>query len=113
MDLVDLMRQEAKAHQPAPRSPYRGGLPGWKDDTTSREAALDIAKHAAALRFRALEIIKASSDGLTPDEVAARMGSTPFSIRPRCTELRSEGFIVRTGKRRNGCHVLIDKGRVG
>lgn len=40
------------------------------------------------------------SDGLTPDEVAARLGLSVLTVRPRCSELMRRGRIVDSGLRR-------------
>ena len=40
------------------------------------------------------------SDGLTPDEVAARLGLSVLTVRPRCSELMRRGRVVDSGTRR-------------
>ncbi len=40
------------------------------------------------------------SDGLTPDEVAARLGLSVLTVRPRCSELIRRGHVVDSGSRR-------------
>ena len=40
------------------------------------------------------------SDGLTPEEVAARLGLSVLTVRPRCSELMRRGRIVDSGTRR-------------
>lgn len=40
------------------------------------------------------------SGGLTPDEVAARLGLSVLTVRPRCSELMRRGRIVDSGTRR-------------
>lgn len=80
-----------------------GLLPGWKEPTTSRDAARAIASSAPLMRERALaEINAAGMGGLTADEVAAKLGETVLSIRPRISELanRNPPLIVKTGQRR-------------
>jgi hypothetical protein len=37
---------------------------------------------------------------LTADEVAEALGRSPFSIRPRISELKASGHLVDTGKTR-------------
>ena len=64
--------------------------PGWKRTDTSREAAAAIAPNAEILRERIYQAIKAAGDrGMTADEAAAAIGSTPLASRPRITELRT------------------------
>jgi predicted Rossmann fold nucleotide-binding protein DprA/Smf involved in DNA uptake len=65
-----------------------------------KEAARKIDPHANTLRETAYATISHSSAGLTADEVATRMGETVLAIRPRLTELKLAGRIVRTGQRR-------------
>ena len=66
-------------------SPYRDGLPGHKENTTSRLAAQRMTK-AATLREKVLAAIKA--EPRTADEIAAVLGESILSIRPRMSELR-------------------------
>jgi len=80
--------------------PYPDG-PGFKEPTTSRDAAVRISSKAATLRERALEAIwEAGSRGLTADECGAKLGEDWRAIRPRLSELAKAGKIVRTGERR-------------
>jgi hypothetical protein len=68
--------------------------PGWREPTTSRDAAEKIKPVARTLRDQVLEILRAAwPAGLTADEVAAKLGKTEFSIRPRFSELRKLGLI--------------------
>lgn len=65
-------------------------VPGWKRTETSREAAAAIAPNAEILRERIYQAIKAAGDrGMTADEAAAAIRSTPLASRPRITELRA------------------------
>lgn len=73
--------------------PYHG-TPGYKEKTTSREAAYAIAPSAEILRERAYDAIKdAGEKGKTADEAAEAIGSTPLAVRPRLSELRAMGRI--------------------
>ena len=64
--------------------------PGWRRTDTSREAAAAIAPNAEILRERIYQAIKAAGDrGMTADEAAAAIRSTPLASRPRITELRT------------------------
>lgn len=74
---------------------------GWKETTTSKEAALAIeAKgRAATLRDAVLAFFKAGKEA-TADEVADAMGENPLSIRPRVAELKAAGLLIQTGARR-------------
>lgn len=63
--------------------------PGWKEPTTSRDAAEKIKPIARTLRDQVLQTLRVVwPEGLTADEVAAKMGRKEFSIRPRLSELR-------------------------
>ena len=73
--------------------------PGAQDRDTSRAAAAEAASTAPILRARALEVLE-RSNGLTADQVAARLGLSILSIRPRITELSRLGKIRDCGERR-------------
>lgn len=76
-------------------------VPGARGTDTSMAAADSVADEAPRLRERVLEQIRgAGARGLTPDEAAAELERTPFTIRPRFTELRIEGSIRDSGRRR-------------
>ncbi len=82
--------------------PY-GDLPGHKESTTSKDAALTIARTAVNLRALVLAALEAAGPrGLTSDEVAARLNQSVLSIRPRISELGPGrlNLIERTGERR-------------
>jgi DNA-directed RNA polymerase specialized sigma24 family protein len=85
------------------RSPYRN-RPGHKErGGTSEAAARAVAGDADNLQrevYRAF--VAAGRDGLTADEVAARVGRSVLSVRPRVTELAhaERPWIARTGERR-------------
>lgn len=71
----------------------------WPD--TSVAAAEALQPDAKTLREDVLAAIRAAGEwGLTADEAAARLRLSPFTTRPRCTELRAAGLIVDSGRRR-------------
>jgi predicted transcriptional regulator len=72
--------------------------PGFKDLTTSKEAAKKIEPKAKTLRDACLKVLMLQS--LTPDEVAAHLGESILSVRPRISELFKQGLIKTTGVRR-------------
>jgi DNA-directed RNA polymerase specialized sigma24 family protein len=83
-------------------TPYAGS-PGWKEPRTSRDAAIVVRQRSRALRDLVLQAITtAGAQGLTADEVAARLGRTVLAVRPRVTELAKAAppRIVTTGERR-------------
>lgn len=62
--------------------------PGFKEPTTSRDAAEKIKPRVYTLRDQVLEIITgAGGRGMTADEVADAMKRTVLAIRPRLSEL--------------------------
>lgn len=80
---------------PAARYP---NAPGWKRDGTSQQAARSVAHQAGNLRDRVLQALRQRPS--TADELAGILGETPFSIRPRVTELAKLGKILETDNRR-------------
>lgn len=78
-----------------------GGLPGFKAEGTSRDAAVAAAGDSVLLRERVYTAIKsAGAGGMTADEAAKVMGRTVLSVRPRVTELAQTNRIEDTGQRR-------------
>lgn len=77
------------------------GEPGWKEPTTSRDAAKALMGRSHHLRDRCLTAIRsAGRAGLTADETAAMIGETVLAVRPRITELLANKKVERTGERR-------------
>lgn len=65
-------------------------------------AKKERTNNSKLLQQQALSCLKANPQGLTPDEVAGLIGRRIGSIRPRFTELKDMGHLIRTGnKRRN------------
>ena len=52
------------------------------------------------LRGLVLEILAAAPDGLTADEIAARLAASVLAVRPRVSELFHAGRIEKSGERR-------------
>ena len=91
------MSRISEAFNPAPY----GGTPGFKEPTTSRDAAIKFRSAAETLCAKALTaIIEAGPRGLTADETAEILGETVLAIRPRITELKEQCRIERSGERR-------------
>ena len=78
-------------------TPYPAS-PGYKEATTSKDAAKAISGRAATLRDKVFAAICAGP--VTADEVAERLGETVLAIRPRLSELRKAGWIEPSGERR-------------
>ena len=75
--------------------------PGYREPTTSRDAAALIAKRSDMLRDRALTALRNVGErGLSSDEIASRIGEHINSVRPRITELQYANKIEKTGERR-------------
>jgi len=74
--------------------------PGFKRNGTSREAAQEMAEAAPDLRERCFRVIKEAIAPVTADEVAAKLGKSVLSIRPRVSELARLGRIVEAEQRR-------------
>ncbi len=76
-------------------------VPGARPADTSIAAAESIADGATRLRERVLAAIReAGALGLTPDEAAAQLELTPFTTRPRFSELARMQLISDSGFRR-------------
>jgi predicted transcriptional regulator len=74
---------------------------GFKDEGTSKSAAELINAGVKTIRQQVFDIIiNKSIYGATPDEVAELLNLTPFTVRPRVTELYKLGRITRTKERR-------------
>lgn len=73
---------------------------GFKAEGTSQDAAnaIEGSGRAANLRIAVLGFY-ARQNG-TADECAEALGESPFSIRPRVSELTKQGRLVKTGERR-------------
>lgn len=66
-------------------------VPGYKEPTTSRIAADDLAGYAAALGR--LVLLKIAEQPRTADEVADSLGLSVLTVRPRVSELRNQGKV--------------------
>lgn len=85
---------------PVPTPPYPIG-PGAADTDTSIAAAEDIAPKAGDIRTRVHRCLKRHyPDGLTTDECASKLGLSILTIRPRFSELKNEGKIRDSNRRR-------------
>jgi hypothetical protein len=74
--------------------------PGFKARGTSEEAAGKVAGYSEAMRKAVLNKLAEFPNGLTADELANALGISPFSARPRLSELKRLGEVVATGERR-------------
>lgn len=84
--------------------------PGWKEPTTSRDAAVAVKGQASKLRTDTLRTIAAAGAyGLTADEVASALDQSVLAIRPRVSELSADNQIEETGQRRKNISGLNAK----
>ena len=75
--------------------------PGYKEQSTSKEAAEKINTRAAKLRTKILQILERKETyGGTCEEIAEIMSEDITSIRPRFTELKHMNYIIDSGDRR-------------
>ncbi|MCB2114273.1 MAG: hypothetical protein R3C42_07355 [Parvularculaceae bacterium] len=75
--------------------------PGHRNVDTSMAAADAMAPKLGRLqRMAAAAIRDAGADGLTADELAARLDLDRASIQPRTSELKRKGIIRDSGRRR-------------
>lgn len=74
---------------------------GFKEETTSREAAekIETSGRAGTLRARVKDCFDMGAH-CTADEIADCIGESPLAVRPRLSELRAGGYITTTGERR-------------
>lgn len=82
--------------------------PGFKNPTTSREAAVEIAPRTETLRDMAYQVLKAKA--MSADEVAEWLEVDRLSVRPRISELVELGRVFDTGMRstnRSGRKAII------
>jgi predicted ArsR family transcriptional regulator len=69
------------------------------DEGLQAAARTNIAR-TERLRGLVLEILAAAPDGLTADEIAARLAASVLAVRPRVSELFHAGMIEKSGERR-------------
>jgi predicted ArsR family transcriptional regulator len=79
--------------------------PSLPPETTAAGEALQAAARTNVarterLRGLVLEILAAAPDGLTADEIAARLAASVLAVRPRVSELFHAGMIEKSGARR-------------
>ena len=72
--------------------------PGYKIAGPSQEVAESMASKAAVWRQKVHALLLAEE--LTAHEVAARFGVPNTTTHPRISELRNQGLVADTGKRR-------------
>ncbi|RIK96984.1 MAG: hypothetical protein DCC74_09015 [Proteobacteria bacterium] len=74
--------------------------PGFKASGPSEDAADAIAPRAPRIRDSVLGVIANATAPVTADEVAAALGMSILTVRPRVSELHRMGEIRRANDRR-------------
>lgn len=91
-------------HQPVVRSEpmHYPQHPGWQKTDTSFQAAVDMKPRKQRLQDIVMDCLSFNPQGLTTEEVCERTGQDYKALQPRFSELRAEGKITDSGKRRKG-----------
>jgi transcription initiation factor IIE alpha subunit len=75
--------------------------PSVNGSITSAKAADSLGPATLnAMQRRVLELLAATPDGLTDEEIQTRLGMNPSTQRPRRIELARRGLVVEAGTRR-------------
>jgi hypothetical protein len=75
--------------------------PSVNGSVTSAKAADSLGPATLnAMQRRVLELLQATPDGLTDEEIQTRLGMNPSTQRPRRIELARRGLVVEAGTRR-------------
>lgn len=82
------------SYAPEPSYP---NAPGFKENDTSRAAADSMKSATGELQRKCLKALVGSP--MTADQIAEAIGETPFSTRPRLTELLALGKVCDAGFR--------------
>ena len=92
------MSRQADMFGTAPTYP---NTPGFKAVGPSREAARAIAPLAKGIRGKVLKRFQERfPNGSTVDELARDLKISPFTARPRVSELHAQGLVEQTAERR-------------
>jgi hypothetical protein len=87
---------------PAALPPYPQS-PGFRVPGPSQQAAERFAAPAKSIRARVLKAVtEAGPHGITADELMVKLGLAEIVVRPRLSELRRDGAIRDSGRRRTG-----------
>jgi hypothetical protein len=75
--------------------------PAARGSITSAQAADSLGPATLnAMQRRVLELLKATPEGLTDEEMQRRLGMNPSTQRPRRIELARRGMVVEAGTRK-------------
>jgi transcription initiation factor IIE alpha subunit len=85
----------------APLPLFTQRAPSVNGSITSAQAADSLGPATLnALQRRVLELLQATPDGLTDEEMQKRLGMNPSTQRPRRIELARRGMVVEAGTRK-------------
>lgn len=87
--------------------------PSVRGSRTSAQAADSLAPTTLnAMQRRVLELLQATPDGLTDEEMQHKLGMNPSTQRPRRIELVRRGLVVECGTRRTASGRMASVWRV-
>jgi hypothetical protein len=85
----------------APLPLFAARAPAVNGSATSAAAADSLGPAMLnAMQRRVLELLQATPDGLTDEEMQHKLGMNPSTQRPRRIELARRGLVVKCGTRR-------------
>jgi transcription initiation factor IIE alpha subunit len=85
----------------APLPLFTQRAPAARGSITSAQAADSLGPATLnAMQRRVLELLQATPEGLTDEEMQRRLGMNPSTQRPRRIELARRGLIVTAGTRK-------------
>ncbi len=85
----------------APLPLFTQRAPAARGSITSAQAADSLGPATLnAMQRRVLELLKATPEGLTDEEMQRRLGMNPSTQRPRRIELARRGMVVEAGTRK-------------
>ena len=97
----------------APLPLFAARAPAVRGSATSAPAAHSLGPAALnAMQRRVLELLQATPEGLTDEEMARRLAMNPSTQRPRRIELARRGLVVTCGTRRTASGRNADVWRV-
>jgi hypothetical protein len=97
----------------APLPLFTQRAPSVNGSATSAAAADSLGPAALnAMQRRVLELLQATPEGLTDEEMAGRLEMNPSTQRPRRIELARRGLVVTCGTRRTASGRNADVWRV-
>jgi transcription initiation factor IIE alpha subunit len=97
----------------APLPLFTQRAPAARGSITSAQAADSLGPATLnAMQRRVLELLQATPEGLTDEEMQKRLGMNPSTQRPRRIELARRGLIVTGGTRKTASGRSADVWRV-